>query len=79
MSSFTTAVQGELNLARHNHGPIHSAHEGYAVLLEEVEEVWEEVRKPRRERSKERMFDELVQVAAVAQRMAEDICNEGRE
>ena len=32
------------------HGPQRSAHESYAVLLEEVDEFWEEVKKRREER-----------------------------
>ncbi|MFO1458255.1 MAG: hypothetical protein U1G08_02530 [Verrucomicrobiota bacterium] len=52
---------------------MNSAHEGYAVLLEEVDEFWEEVRKKRHDRSQVLMVEELVQVATVAQRIAEDL------
>ncbi len=48
------------------HGPFRSAHEAYGVLLEEVEEFWDEVRKRDGVRSKELMRAELIQVAAVA-------------
>ena len=48
------------------HGCFGSAHEGYAVLLEEVDELWDEVRKNRSQRSKKAMFLEAKQIAAVA-------------
>lgn len=31
--------------ARQKHAPMHSPHEGYAVLLEEVDELWDEVKR----------------------------------
>jgi NTP pyrophosphatase (non-canonical NTP hydrolase) len=49
-----------------------SAHEGWAVMFEEVEELWEEVRKKKNARSLEAMRKEAMQVAATAIRfMAE--------
>jgi hypothetical protein len=45
-----------------------SDHEAYAVLLEEVEEVWEEIKKKPHERIYIDIIDELVQVAAVAEK-----------
>lgn len=64
----------ELESARIKHFPINSSHEGYSVILEELEEFWEEVRKKRSERSRDKMVAELVQIAAMAQRTAEDVC-----
>jgi hypothetical protein len=55
-----------------------SAHEGWAVLLEEVDELWEEVKKKPAKRDPVHMYGELVQVAAMAQRMAEDIVLSGK-
>lgn len=71
--NFSEMVQEELESARAHHKPINSSHEGYAVILEEVDEFWEEVRKKRSERSVDRMLSELVQVGAMAQRVAEDL------
>lgn len=45
-----------------------SPHESYAVLLEEVEELWHEVKAENRERARE----EAMQVAACAIRMIVD-------
>jgi hypothetical protein len=69
--TFAEMVRDELKRARIHHGPQHSAHEGYAVLLEEVDEYWELVRA----KSHDPVYaiKELVQVAAMAQRTAEDV------
>ena len=50
-----------------------SAHEAYGVLMEEVEEFWEEVKKKRKLRDYRRIRAELLQVAAVAIRAAVDL------
>lgn len=70
---FADLQRQEIEAARSKHRPINSAHEGYSVILEELDEFWEEVRKKRSERSRERMVAELVQIAAMAQRTAEDV------
>lgn len=51
-----------------------SFHEGYAVLLEEVDELWDEVKK--RKHDKIRIKEEAVQVAAMAVRIISELCNE---
>ena len=71
---FLDDVAHELNDARLIHAPMNSAHEAYAVILEEVEEYWEEVRKQRTLRSPVAMYAELVQIAAMACRAAVDTC-----
>ena len=53
--------------------PINSHHEGYAVLLEEVDEYWEIVRQKAYLRNTQAMYKELVQVAAVAWRIVRDL------
>lgn len=72
-SAFALHVACEIQRARAKHKPINSAHEGYAVILEELDEFWDEVKKSRELRDKRRMYDELVQIAAMAQRTAEDV------
>jgi NTP pyrophosphatase (non-canonical NTP hydrolase) len=66
-------VTRELNRAVQLHGPYNSAHEGYAVILEELDELWEEVRKKRSKRCKTAMRDEAAQVAATAMRFMLDL------
>jgi|GEM_PF-1793483 len=62
----------EFHLASSKHAPMNSAHEAYSVILEEVEEFWDEVKKKRSERSLPNMRSELIQIAAMAVRA---ICN----
>jgi hypothetical protein len=52
-----------------------SAHEGYAVLAEEVDELWDEVKKNSKTRSKDLMRAEAIQVAAMAMRFVLDVCD----
>jgi hypothetical protein len=73
MSVFALHVECELKKARLKHAPINSLHEGYAVILEEVDELWEHVRARKEKRNKTDIYKELVQIAAMAQRTAEDV------
>jgi hypothetical protein len=72
---FVEYVRAELIIAREKYRPMASAHEGWAVLREEVDELWDEVRKKPSQRSTLAMYHELVQISAMAQRMAEDVCD----
>lgn len=68
---FAEQVALELAKAREKHGDIKSAHEAYAVILEELDEVWDEVKSQKWDRAQ--LLKELIQVAAMAQRAAEDL------
>lgn len=71
---FLNRVRCEIQLARTCHPiDIHSAHEGYAVIAEEMDEFWDQVRLPNDRRVKDAMLTELVQVAAMAMRTAVDL------
>ncbi len=73
-AGFTEMVRLELTSARVAHpAKFSSLHEAHSVLLEEVEEFWDEVKKQERHRCPDRIISELVQVAAMAQRAAEDL------
>jgi len=50
--------------AREIHSPMRTPHEAYAVILEELDEFWEEVRA--KTHNKGRMRKELIQVAAMS-------------
>ena len=51
-----------------------SPHEGWAIVREEVDELWDEVKKKPSIRSVERMREEAIQIAAMSCRFVEDIC-----
>lgn len=70
MQQFPNLVAAELKKARAKHRGIQSRHEGYAVLLEEVDELWEEIKA--QDVNQDKLGKELVQVAAMCQRFAED-------
>lgn len=69
---FEEMVKQELVRARAGHGKITGAHDGYGRILEELDEFWEHVR-AHEPRDRKGMLEELVQVAAMAQRTAEDL------
>ena len=73
--SIISEVVVELAEARERYEPFYSAHEGYAVLLEEVDELWAEVKKRPTERNVERMREEALQIAAMAVRFIQDVCD----
>jgi hypothetical protein len=73
----TITVQDELVNAMDNFPAMRSAHEGYAVLKEEVDELWEAVRMKQRDPGRlPQMRKEAVQVAAMAMRFLIDICDQ---
>lgn len=62
------AIRDEVERAETLHAPIHSLHEGYAVILEELDEVKAEVWKKSSQRDMENIKKELVQCAAMCVR-----------
>jgi hypothetical protein len=70
-SPFLLAVQSEVNRARGIHAPIHSPHEGYAVILEELDEAKAEIFHNPPDFAAIRK--ELLQTAAMCQRTVEDV------
>ncbi len=54
--------------------PYNSPHEAYAILLEEVEEFWAEVKKKEELHDLDRMAEEVKQIGAVAMRILTDVC-----
>ncbi len=69
-----TDVEAELLVATSRFPPFNSAHEGFAVLKEEVDELWDEVKKNpgKNPDRKSLMRAEAVQVAAMALRFITD-------
>jgi hypothetical protein len=61
----------EYREATANHGKFNGPHEGYAVILEELDELWDNVKK---NRPAQEHYDEAKQVAAMALRYMHDIC-----
>lgn len=71
-------IEIEFFKARNIFGEFHNAHEGYAVLLEEVDELWENI-KLNQFKNLDRIMKikkEAIQVAAMAIRLIYDCCKE---
>lgn len=77
-------VAHELSRASAKFAPMNSAHEGYGVIAEEFDELWDEVKAKtaNTDRSGQRdvaaMRKEAIQVAAMAIRFVMDVCDGGR-
>jgi phytoene dehydrogenase-like protein len=69
-------VLAELKSATEKFDAFNSAHEGWATLFEEVDELWDEVKKSPKKRELEKMRKEAVQVAAMALRFLRDVCDD---
>lgn len=70
LKQFFADAWKEAERAIEEHGQYHSVHEAYAILMEEVDEFWEQVKKKRKNRNPKNMYHELMQVAAVAAKAA---------
>ncbi|HBE44253.1 MAG TPA: hypothetical protein DDW17_02060 [Deltaproteobacteria bacterium] len=66
-------IAREYDRAAETNGTFHSAHEGYAVILEELDELKAEVWRKASKRDTEKMKKEAVQVGAMALRFIVDV------
>lgn len=64
-------VREELIKATQKHGAISSPHEGYAIIKEELEELWDEIKQDKG--SHLHAYEEAIQIAAMAIRYIHDI------
>ena len=75
LDSIIEDVKNEYLMAVLMHGRFYNAHEGYAVLLEEVDELWDEVKKKQGTPNRlKNIREEAIQVAAMAIRIIHDCC-----
>ena len=79
MLAASQEVMQECRRAQVRFAPFNSAHEGFAVLKEEVDELWDEVKKNRSKRCKRLMRVEAMQVAAMAVRFMSELCTDDFE
>ncbi len=68
----------EVRRAREMFGPMASMHEGYAVILEELDEVWDIVKMKQKLRDLPAARKEIIQVAAMCIAFAAELCTEER-
>lgn len=53
---------------------LHSNHEAYAVIKEEVDELWDEIKKSKDTKGNNQIRNELIQVGAMVVRYLENLC-----
>lgn len=71
MNQIFQDVQLEVNRAMQKHPKFPTIHHGYAVLLEEVDELWEAVKL--QDVNKHHLREEAIQIAAMAIRFINDV------
>lgn len=68
-------VLNEFQIANLNFPKFNSAHEGYAILLEEVNELWENIKLNQSTPGRTELIrNEAIQVTAMAIRLIYDCC-----
>ena len=65
-------IETEFAEATEEFGPFVDNHQGYAIILEELDELWDEIKK--KHPSNEALKAEAKQVAAMALRFLVDCC-----
>ena len=75
IADILVAVHHEVARAKEKHpGDFHNQHEGYAVLLEEVDELWDEIKKNGGGRDAAAR-KEAIQIAAMCVRYILEVCD----
>jgi len=69
------AILDEVERAKRHGTTFASLHEGYAVILEELDEVWDITRQKRCERDELELRKEFIQIAAMAIKAIESMPN----
>lgn len=75
INELITAIKQELDFAMNKFDIQNSMHEGYAILLEEVDELWAEIKK--KNMNKQKVYEEAIQVASMAIRLLHDSIERG--
>lgn len=71
VDAILAGVRAEVLAAAYKHAPMNSAHEGYAVIIEEVDELWDHVKADTG--YTDEAMDEAVQIAAMGVRYVLDL------
>ena len=71
--AYAELVEKRLRDINKSKRPIHSHHDGYGKILEEVDELWDEGKKKEKKRDPRLTVLELMDISALCQKMAEDL------
>lgn len=77
LESLLDAIGDEVKRAEKLHKPINSLHEGYAVIAEEMDEFWDQVKLRSEKRDPVSVRTELIQTAAMCVRTILNVCDRG--
>jgi len=75
LPKLTAEIGDELYKAACENGKYNSAHKGWAVIQEKLDELWEEVKKKKSKRDTDLMRHKAIQIASTAIMFIIDICN----
>lgn len=67
-------IKKEFNRAKDLYPAFHSNHEAYAVIKEEIDELWDEIKRSKDVRANDKIRKELIQVGAMVLRYLNDLC-----
>lgn len=67
------SIGKEVDSAQSKYPKFNSLHEGYAVILEELDELWDLIKSSKDIRHTQAMVGECVQIAAMCVRFVEDL------
>jgi len=68
-------IENEFNRANRIFPNFHSPHEGYGVILEELDELWDQIKINKNCTGNRLMRNELIQVAAMAVKFIDNLCD----
>lgn len=68
-------IESEYNRASNLYPNFHSNHEGYAVLKEEVDELWDAIKKSKDVIGNDQIKHELIQIGAMVVRYLDNLCD----
>ena len=72
IESILDDIRTELESARENYPAMHSYHEGIAIIKEEFDEVWDEIKM--KNPNVQYIREEVIQLASSSARFAYDLC-----
>jgi transcriptional regulator NrdR family protein len=67
-------IENEFLRATDLYPSLHSNHEAYAVIKEEVDELWDEIKKSKEIRGNKEIRTELIQIGAMVVRYLDNLC-----
>jgi hypothetical protein len=76
MADLLAEIWCEYSRASRLNKPFNTPHEGIAVIKEEFDELWDEIKKKRKKRSLKKMRREATHLGAMAVRFIIDCCSE---